>query len=120
MKLKLDENLPGRLVDSLIALGHDVDTALSEGLGGQRDTALWSAVQDSGRFLVTQDLDFSDIRHFAPGTHHGIILVRLSYPSRYRLVHRVLQIFRDYDVESWKGCFVVATDRKVRLRTPQT
>ena len=28
--------------------------------------------------LITQDLDFSDIRKFQPGTHYGIVVVRLQ------------------------------------------
>ena len=81
MRIKLDENLPGRLVDALAALGHDVDTAVQERLAGKDDVA-WRAAQDGDRFLVTQDLDFSDIRRYTPGTHHGLLLVRLGFPGR--------------------------------------
>jgi hypothetical protein len=31
MKIKLDENMPQRLVAALVALGHDVDTVPHEG-----------------------------------------------------------------------------------------
>jgi hypothetical protein len=31
MKVKLDENIPVRLADELLPLGHDVDTVASEG-----------------------------------------------------------------------------------------
>jgi hypothetical protein len=57
-------------------MGHDVDTVPDEGISAQDDTVIWRAAQDGGRFLITQDLDFSDARTFAPGTHHGIFLVR--------------------------------------------
>ena len=33
------------------------------------DDVVWSAAQAHGRFLVTQDLDVSDVRKYAPGTH---------------------------------------------------
>ncbi len=118
MKLKLDENLPLSLVSALQQLGHDVDSALSEGLAGKPDPVVWEASQDAGRFLITQDLDFSDIRRFKPGAHHGIILLRLHNPSRTRLAQRVLQLFRTEDVVSWTRCFVTATDHKIRLRRP--
>ena len=39
----------------------------------------WLAPQSGSRFLITQDLDFSDIRKFAPGTHHGLLLVQTTY-----------------------------------------
>lgn len=73
MKLKLDENLPATAVLRLVALGFDVDTARDEGLGGRPDEAVWAAAQANGRFLVTQDLDFSDARRFAPGAHFGLL-----------------------------------------------
>ena len=34
------------------------------------------AAQSDGRFLITQDLDFSDAREYVPGTHHGLLRVR--------------------------------------------
>ena len=37
MTIKLDENLPKRLVADLHALGHDVDTVVMERLAGRDD-----------------------------------------------------------------------------------
>jgi predicted nuclease of predicted toxin-antitoxin system len=69
--LKLDENLPEGLVAEFAALGHDVDNVRMEGLAGRNDEDVWTSTQAARRFLITQDLDFSDIRRFQPGTHHG-------------------------------------------------
>ena len=118
MKIKLDENIPASLSTRLVALGHDVDSVPEEGLTGHSDTAVWSEAQASGRFLVTQDLDFSDVRRFAPGAHAGILLVRLKRPGRKALMERLDWIFRNCDVSSWFGCFVVATEVKVRVHHP--
>ncbi|HEV2380770.1 MAG TPA: DUF5615 family PIN-like protein [Terriglobia bacterium] len=118
MKIKLDENLPRRLVLRLGLMGHDVHTPHDEGLSGARDFEILEAAQSERRFLITQDLDFSDARRFGPGTHCGILLVRLREPSRKTLTERIEALFRDEDAESWTGCFVVATDRKVRVRRP--
>jgi hypothetical protein len=71
MKIKLDENLPLHLATSLEDLGHDVHTTYSEGLTGHADRDMWRAAQAESRFLITQDLDFSDIRQFAPGISCG-------------------------------------------------
>ena len=116
MRIKLDENLPAGLVRLLTDLGHDVDTVPDEGLAGQDDTVVWNSAQDAGRFLITQDLDFSDARRFAPGTDHGILLVRLPQPGRVALSERVAMLFRGEDVDSWAGCLVTATLRKVRVK----
>ena len=119
MRIKLDENLPGRLVSLLTQLGHDVDTVSAEGIVGQDDDVIWRAAQADRRFLVTQDLDFSDARKYAPGTHHGLLLVRLPQPGRGALFERVATLFEGEDVESWASCMVTATLRKVRVtRSP--
>jgi predicted nuclease of predicted toxin-antitoxin system len=116
MKAKLDENLPLQIASRLRMLGHDVHTTQDEGLSGSSDLDLWSATQREGRTLITQDLDFSDRRRFAPGTHHGIVLIRLRSPSRLRLVERIEEIFQYEVVGIWEGCFVVVTDQKVPVR----
>lgn len=116
MRIKLDENLPRHLMPRLASLGHDVRTPREEGLAGASDPMVWEAAQREGRFLITQDLDFSDARRFAPGAHHGVLLVRLREPSRRALMERVERLFREEDVGGWEGCYVVATDRKVRVR----
>lgn len=119
MKLKLDENLPASLVGALSALGHDVDSVRTERLEGHPDADVWRAATSSGRLLVTQDLDFSDLRQFAPGTHEGILLVRLKSPGRRALFNRVKQAFEREDAEQWRRCFVVLTETKLRVRAPR-
>ena len=93
MNIKLDENLPERLVSDLQALGHDVDTGRSEHLAGRDDGEVWQAAQAANRFPITQDLDFSDVRCFTPGTHAGLLLVRLAQPGRNALAARVAILF---------------------------
>jgi hypothetical protein len=119
MRIKLDENLPQQIADSLKSLGHDVHTAQDEGISGCVDSVIWQAAQDEERFLITQDLDFSDLRRFAPGTHHGILLIRLRLPGLFTLIERIEELFKTEDVARWEGCFVVATERKVRVRRPR-
>ena len=86
MKIKLDENLPDRLVAVLTGLGHKVDTVRTEQLAGRADPDVWSAAQAAQRFLITQDLDFTDVRRYTPGTHAGLLLVRLTRPGRKAVV----------------------------------
>ena len=118
MKIKLDENMPARLAVILSGLGHDATTVPKEALGGRDDTSIWQAAQDEGRFLITQDLDFSDIRRFRPGTHCGLLLVRLKKPGRRALTRAVRAVFEAENVSTWPGCFAVLTEHKLRLRCP--
>ena len=118
MRIKLDENLPAVLTDILAEFGHNADTSPQEGLAGRRDEEIWEAATSTGRFLFTQDLDFSDVRKYVPGTHPGLLLIRLDHPSRAALVRRISQILQTEDIESWKGCLIVATEHKIRVRRP--
>ena len=118
MKIKLDENLPLRLAILLEELGHDAHTLHDESLAGHTDSEIWEATQKESRFLITQDLDFSDLRQFAPGSHHGILLIRLRSPNRRDLIERVRELFQTENVSEWAGCFVVATERKIRVLKP--
>lgn len=121
MKIKLDENLPSSLAAALRNVGRDVDAVGDEGLSGAVDDDVWAAAQRDGRFLVTQDLDFSDIRKFTPGTHAGLLLVRVPDVEQWRVGEYVIAWLQGSDVESWRGCFVVGTPAKLRVvRPPST
>src|SRR5271156_4597188 len=113
MNIKLDENTT---VET--GLGHGVHTTRDEGLTGKSDAEIWNAAQSEERFLITQDMDFSDLRKYVPGTHHGILLLRLQLPSQRLIVARVAELFSKEDAETWSGCLVVATETRVRIVRP--
>jgi len=116
MKIKLDENLPARLAGILSASGHDVHTVPGEKLSGRPDVDIWQAACREGRFLITQDLDFSDARRFAPGSHAGLLLLRLREPGAQALAAAMATVAGD--IAGWEGCFVVVTENKVRVKRP--
>lgn len=120
MKIKLDENIPANLVAVLSELGHDVDSVLLEGMKGKADDVVWRAAKDAGRFFITQDLDFSDVRQFRPGTHPGVLVVRLRQPGKSALAERIKEVFRNEEFSTFRGCFVVLTERKLRVRRPES
>jgi len=113
VRIKLDENIPTGVKDLLPS--HDVHSVFDEGLAGSEDLVLWEVAQAEGRFLITQDLDFSDLRRFLPGSHAGILLIRLKSPSLEFLMTRIKEVIPQ-TLEDWKGCFVVATESKIRVR----
>jgi predicted nuclease of predicted toxin-antitoxin system len=75
-RFKLDENLPRDAEALLREAGHEVETALGEGLGGNADSKIFDACRAEGRILVTLDLDFADIRLYPPSSHPGIWVLR--------------------------------------------
>jgi hypothetical protein len=78
--VKLDEHLGKAHLQLLREGSYDVDSVLGERLAGSSDEVLWSRVVADGRFLITLDLDFSDVRRFRPGTHPRC---RLRLPRRF-------------------------------------
>jgi predicted nuclease of predicted toxin-antitoxin system len=120
MKLKLDENLPLQIASRLRVLGHDVHTTNDEGLSGCNDSELWMAAQREARTLITQDLDFSDARRFVPGSHHGIVLIRLGSPSLRRLTERIEAIFQYENVSVWPGALSLSRSTKCECAERQT
>jgi predicted nuclease of predicted toxin-antitoxin system len=119
LKIKLDENLPRELGPLLRGMGHDADSVHDEGLDSRPDPDIWAAAQTEGRFFVTQDMDFSDARFFEPGTHAGLLLVRLKNPSRSALTRVVHGFF----LRDAHGCppsaFIVLSERGPRLYRPE-
>lgn len=118
MKIKLDENIPHAAVAVLQQFGHEVDSVADEGLRGATDDDVFVAAGRSGRMLITQDLDFSDMRRFRPGTHSGLLLLRLKEPGRRALLQRMVWLFQNEPVAAWAGYVVIVTDNKIRLRHP--
>jgi predicted nuclease of predicted toxin-antitoxin system len=118
MRIKLDENLSAKLKDALVSLGHDVDTTQDEALSGKPDDAVWEAAQAAARFFVTMDLDFSDARRYAPGTHAGVLVVRLPEAEQFRASDYVAAWFERHDTLAWARCLVVGTPARLRVRRP--
>jgi predicted nuclease of predicted toxin-antitoxin system len=87
-------------------------------LTGHNDSSIVKAACHEDRLLLTQDLDFADVRTYKPVTHPGIILIRLRDSSRRRLIERMQQLLSSESIESWKKCFVVISDHKLRIRRP--
>jgi predicted nuclease of predicted toxin-antitoxin system len=115
MRIKLDENVTTRVVPALNALGHNVHTVQSEGLTGRSDEDIWLAAQAEQRFLITQDFGFADIRRFSPGTHFGILLLRLRITNQAAILKRLLEVFVNEDSSIWSRCLVIVTETKVRV-----
>jgi len=118
MRIHLDENLPVELVEELAALGHDVDHVKSSNMAGYSDRDVWDFAQAERRLLITQDIDFGDVRRIEDAAHFGLVLVRLDQ-SRRGIIERIREVFAIERTDEWAGCLVVITERKVRVRRTQ-
>lgn len=82
MRFKLDENVPVQLKRLFTESGHDAEAVVDEGMRGAPDGEVAAACLAEERVLLTQDLDFSDIRTYPPASYFGIVVFRLSSGAR--------------------------------------
>ena len=118
MKIKLDENLPLRLVAVIKDFGHDVDTVVSEGYGGRSDDIVFSAAKQAKRMLITLDRGFADVRRYSPGTHSGIVIIRPPNQNPQEVVNCLKMFLNEYTLDELEHCIVIAQQGLVRIRWP--
>ena len=116
VKVKVDEDLPRAAVELLRTFGYDAASVYEQGMSGWKDGELWQAVQAEGRFLVTADKGFGDIRTYPPGTHRGVLLLRPSEQGIRPVLDLLDRVLTSYSLEQLAGCIVVATSRGIRIR----
>lgn len=116
MLVKVDEDLPRAAAESLRGRGHDAVTVVEQSMGGWKDHALWQAIQSEQRFLVTADKGFADIRHYPPGTHAGILLLRPDEDGIRPLIALLEHLLASQDLNSLAGTVTVVTPTGVRIR----
>ncbi len=117
MKVKLDENLGLSHVSLLKEFGYEVDRVTDEGLSGSNDIEVWQRVCNEGRFFITLDTDFSDIRKFSPGSHHGILLLRPKGKGKLAVERVLKRVIKEYPLESLSGLLTVANENHTRIRS---
>jgi predicted nuclease of predicted toxin-antitoxin system len=117
VKLKLDENLPVS-VAILEGAGHDVDTVISEGLSGAPDPDVVAAATADGGILVSLDRGLGDIRTYPPGSHVGIVVLRLTDQSPATVTRAITDLATLTDPATLTGAVVVLQRGLLRIRHP--
>ena len=118
MRIKLDENLHTDVAAVLAASGHDVDTVADEGLLGADDASVSVAATTEERLIVTLDRGFGDIRLYPPGTHAGVLVLRLSNHSLPETKSALEDLVSEVDLDDLAGCVAVYRDGNLRIRRP--
>ncbi len=114
MRYLADENLPGRLVAALRAIGHDVAWVRTDAPGSDDRAVLARAAADQ-RVLVTFDKDFGELagRAGLPAAS-GVILLRLPLgrgPDAGTRIAALIDARAD-----WASHFSVVELGRVRMR----
>jgi predicted nuclease of predicted toxin-antitoxin system len=114
--VKIDEDLPRQVADLVAARGYDAATVMGQGWLGVSDDELWPRVQDEGRWLITADKGFADLRAHPAGSHAGVILLRAPEESRRAYLELAAIALDMLKLDDLAGAVVVVTYRGVRIR----
>ena len=116
IEVKVDEDLPPAVAVQLREAGYATMTVVEQGLGGTADAELYEKVRAEGRFLVTADKGFGDIRTYPPGTHSGILVLRPDEDGIPPLLELMRRVLRSGSLDRLREAVCVATPRGVRVR----
>jgi predicted nuclease of predicted toxin-antitoxin system len=116
VKWKLDENMPAEVISDLRAAGQDVETVVSEGLGGADDVLVARKASEEGRILVTLDMDLADIRRFPPTDYAGIVVLRLGKEGKSAVRRALQQALGALMSQPLEGRLAIVSHDGVRLR----
>jgi predicted nuclease of predicted toxin-antitoxin system len=118
VNFKLDENLPASAATILASAGHDVDTVPNEGLVGAPDQDVVAAATAAGRILISLDRGLGDIRAYPPGSHAGIVVLRLTDQSAATASKAISDLTTLTNPESLAGAVAVLQRGLLRIRHP--
>ena len=118
-RVKIDEDLPRQVVDLVASRGYDAKTVVGQGWQGMSDDELWPRVQHEGRWLITADKGFADLRAHPAGSHTGVILLRATEESRRAYLELAAIALDRIKLDDLAGAVVVVTYRGVRIRRAQ-
>ena len=116
MNIFADECVYKVTVDLLRSWGHDVLTAQDVGLAGKPDEEILAYATMHERVFITIDMDFSNIRHYSPKAHRGIIVAKIRARNA-DAVHKVLEhLLINIKPERLSKSLVIVDQNKYRIR----
>jgi predicted nuclease of predicted toxin-antitoxin system len=118
VKFKLDENLPVSAAAILAGAGHDAGTVPGEGLAGRPDQEVVTASSAAGRVLISLDVGLGDIRAYPPGSHAGIVVLRLADQSAAAVTKAIGDLAALAEPENLAGAIAVLQRGLLRIRHP--
>jgi len=107
MNIMVDENIPLMTIRMLSEKKHDILDIRGTVDEGMVDESLWEIVKREGRLLITTDKGFTQYRD---ENHHGILIIRLKKPNKFKIHQRVMQAINRYSPEEWLCLLVVMRD----------
>jgi len=118
VKFKPDEILPAAAAPVLAGAGHDVDTVIAEDPAGAPDEDAAAAANATGRILISLDRGLGNIRSYPPGSHAGIVVLRLTDQSAATVTKAISDLASPASLDSPAGAVTVMQRGLLRIRHP--
>lgn len=116
MKLLSDACIYRATEEVLLQWGHDLELARNVGLADASNGDILAHAVATDRVLLTRDMHFSSILLYPPGSHRGIIVLKIR-PTWMDEVHAVLKGFlATISEEEMRGALAIVDRSKWRLR----
>jgi predicted nuclease of predicted toxin-antitoxin system len=95
VRILLDENMPRKLRDALVAEGHEVDSVRSLRLDGIDNGALYEFAAREYDLCFTRDLEFANrVRESETGTRLKLLRVLIPQTRQEEFVGQFVTLFR--------------------------
>jgi predicted nuclease of predicted toxin-antitoxin system len=115
MRLLADENVPRRVIESLVAAGHDVEW-VPWSRAGASDPDLLALAGRERRVLLTFDKGFGELAVRRPrAATAGVVLVRMPSNPPDEVAVRLTRVFARH--ADWAGQVAVIEEKRIRVRT---
>ena len=119
LRFVIDEDQPRSLGRLLKELGHEVKDIRDHGLRGAADEKIYRFTQKNKAVLLTSDFGFSNILHYPPKNHDGIVIVH--FPNEIttdRVNEEIIKQLREFPNEGdFRGRLIILEPGKVRTRS---
>lgn len=117
----VDEDMPRSTARALSEAGYIASDVRDVGLRGQGDADVFADAQVHSLVLITADKGFSNVLAYAPGTHAGLVIVRVPNELPALQVNQeLLRALSDLQGETLKGLLVIVEVGRTRIRRPQS
>lgn len=97
--------------------GHLALDVRDVGLRGHSDADVFAFAQTQEAILITADKGFANVLSFPPGSHAGLIVLRVpnEFPTK-KVNELLLQALAQLEDETLKGLLVIIEPGRLRIR----
>jgi predicted nuclease of predicted toxin-antitoxin system len=115
-KFLLDENVPPAIGVFLQSMNFDVVHSKEFGMLGASDDLIMDLARQEERTLITFDKHFADLLLYPPGTHWGVIRIRIHPPLLVDVIEALDHFLKQFDLSKIRGTLIVLENDGFRLR----